>query len=36
MVVVNMDTSRLSALTIRARRKMISKEKGEENPRKLT
>ena len=36
MVVVNRDTSRLSVLTMKARRKMISKEKGKEKPRKHT
>jgi len=36
MVVVNRDISRLSVLTMTPRRKLISKEKGEEKPRKHT
>jgi len=36
IVVVNRDTSRLSALTMKARRRLISKEKGEEKLRKHT
>jgi len=36
MDVVNRDTSRLSVLTMRARKNMISKDKREENPRNLT
>ena len=36
VVVVNKDTSRLSALTMRAKRMLISKEKGEEKVRRHT
>jgi len=36
LVVESRDTSRKSVLTMKTRRKLISKEKGEENPRKPT
>jgi len=34
--VVNRDTSKLNVLTMRARKRLISKEKGEEKPRRHT
>ena len=36
MVVVNMDISKLNVLTMRARKRLISKVKGEEKPRRHT
>jgi len=36
MSVVNRDISKLNVLTMRARKRLISKEKGEEKPRRHT